>query len=114
MNHIVRLKRVEQFLHITALTAINCAGKSWTVEWVEEDDLQAGVLKTNWLPPLPDQTMADFPKDQHEAFKRDVVIGTLIATARGAWTATNEWNQLLPDFKFIGLESFLQKVWSRE
>ncbi|KIL93742.1 hypothetical protein FAVG1_02303 [Fusarium avenaceum] len=62
-------------------------GKSWTMEWVEEDDLQAGVLKTNWLPPLPDQTMADFPKDQHEAFKRDVVIG---------------------------LESFLQKVWSRE
>ncbi|KAH6954236.1 hypothetical protein DER45DRAFT_615566 [Fusarium avenaceum] len=89
-------------------------GKSWTMEWVEEDDLQAGVLKTNWLPPLPDQTMADFPKDQHEAFKRDVVIGTLIATARGVWTATNEWNQLLPDYKFVGLESFLQKVWSRE
>ncbi|KAH7240520.1 hypothetical protein B0J15DRAFT_516041 [Fusarium solani] len=89
-------------------------GKSWNIEWVEENDLQAGVLKTNWLPTLPDTTMADFPKDQQEAFNRAIVIGTLIATARGAWAATNEWNQLLPDYEFTGLETFLRKVWSQK
>lgn len=95
-------------------TNIHSIGKSWNIEWVEENDLQAGVLKTNWLPALPDTTMADFPKDQQEAFNRAVVIGTLIATARGAWAATNEWNQLLPDYEFTGLETFLRKVWSQK
>ncbi|KAJ9137750.1 hypothetical protein NKR23_g8912 [Pleurostoma richardsiae] len=88
--------------------------KPFEVEWVEEKDLEAGVLKASWLPPLDPQTVGGLSKEQQEAFTRAVVIGTLLAVAHGAWSTTDEWNRLLPDYRFTGLGEFLEQVWARD
>lgn len=40
-----------------------------------------------------------------------IVAGFLQAADAGAFTVTNEWNQLLPDKKFTTAEEFLTEVW---
>lgn len=40
-----------------------------------------------------------------------VLIGTLLSSVKGAWDVSDEFNQLLPDFKLIRTEKFLAKIW---
>jgi hypothetical protein len=42
---------------------------------------------------------------------KTVLIGTLLSSAKGAWDVSDEFNQLLPDFKFTQIEEFLAQVW---
>lgn len=42
---------------------------------------------------------------------KTVLIGTLLSSAKGAWAVSDEFNQLLPDYKFTQIEAFLVKVW---
>lgn len=87
---------------------MNFAGRPFDIEWVKEEDVQVGSVKVSWLPPLDSQDLADLPKEQQEAFQTAVVTGTLVAVTGGAWETTEEWNQLLPDYKFTSLERFLK------
>jgi hypothetical protein len=45
-------------------------------------------------------------------FSRVVVAGFLLAASADAYHISDEWNQLLPDFKFAQPEEFLNKYWA--
>jgi hypothetical protein len=49
-----------------------------------------------------------------EAFSKMVVIGTLTAFHRGAWTVSDEWNQVFPGYKFTKVHELLNSVWKGE
>jgi hypothetical protein len=51
------------------------------------------------------------PKDQIEPFSKMIMRGVLLSFGQGAWTVTDEWNRLLPDYKFVQAEDFLKEVW---
>jgi hypothetical protein len=72
------------------------------------EDLEAGELKTDNYPRID---LPSIPKDQVEAFSKMASRGVLIACCRGAWTVSDEWNRLLPDYKFTKVEEFLRGIW---
>ncbi|KIL86431.1 hypothetical protein FAVG1_10260 [Fusarium avenaceum] len=83
-------------------------GKPFTIEWLKMEDLQAGELKTDNYPRLK---LPSVPQEQIEAFSKMVTIGMLIAFHRGVWTVSDEWNQLLPGYKFTKVGDLLKKAW---
>ncbi|KAF4473396.1 2`-hydroxyisoflavone reductase [Fusarium agapanthi] len=83
-------------------------GEPFTIEWLKMEDLEAGELKTDNYPRLP---LPSVPQDQVEAFSKMVVIGTLTAFHRGAWTVPDEWNKTFPDYKFTKVDELLKSTW---
>jgi len=83
-------------------------GKPFAIEQVKIVDLEAGNLKTSWVPAF---THPSVPKEQWEGFAKAVVIGSLLAFERGAWDVSDEWNTLLPELKLTSIEDFLTGVW---
>jgi hypothetical protein len=51
------------------------------------------------------------PKDKVEDFSRMATGEALKGIPRGAWTVSDEWNKLLPDFTFTEPETFLKQYW---
>lgn len=51
------------------------------------------------------------PIEQLTAFTRIVVAGMLLAMHTGAYHCSDEWNRLLPEYKFTQAEEFLEKEW---
>jgi len=75
---------------------------------VKLEDLEAGILTASW------KLEASHPSvtgDEVENMLKTVLIGTLLSSAKGAWDVSDDFNQLLPDFKFTEMEDFLTKVW---
>ncbi|KAF5647817.1 2'-hydroxyisoflavone reductase [Fusarium tjaetaba] len=83
-------------------------GEPFAIEWLKMEDLAAGELKTDNYPRLP---LPSVPQDQVEAFSKMVVIGTLTAFHRGAWTVSDEWNRVFRDYKFTKVNELLNSVW---
>lgn len=75
------------------------------------EDLQAGIVKTDFFPAID---VPGVPAEQKEYFRNVIVIGATISTARGTWATTDEWNKLLPDFKPTTIEEYLQKTWGSQ
>ncbi|CAJ2513767.1 Uu.00g018860.m01.CDS01 [Anthostomella pinea] len=84
-------------------------GKPFEIEWLKKEDLEAGELKTDNYARLP---FASVPKDALEPFSTLVHRGYLLSVGRGAWTVSDEWNKLLPDYEFTQVEDFLKTVWA--
>lgn len=40
-----------------------------------------------------------------------LIAGMLLANSAGSMKVSDEWNRLLPDFKFTGVEEFLTPAW---
>jgi hypothetical protein len=76
---------------------------------VQSDDLKRGVVKTTWLP-KPDHPA--IPAEQVEELAAGMVAGMLLAISVGAMSVSDEWNNLLPDYRFTGAEDFLTQAWS--
>ncbi|ETS76627.1 hypothetical protein PFICI_12014 [Pestalotiopsis fici W106-1] len=81
-------------------------GKKFQVDLLETKDLQAGVLKTDNFSRI---TLPGVPEEQGEAWSRMATIGLLQSIERGCWDISDEWNQLLPDLKFVKAEELLKK-----
>jgi hypothetical protein len=75
------------------------------------EDLVVGELKTDKYPRLD---LPSIPKDQVDAFSKMATIGVLISVSNGVWNVTDEWNQLLPDYKFTQIEDFVQDSWGSQ
>ncbi|KAI0475834.1 hypothetical protein GGR56DRAFT_674358 [Xylariaceae sp. FL0804] len=82
-------------------------GKPFRRGVLKQQDVEAGVLA---LDDLPRVAHPSIPEDQVEAFSNVAVRGMLLSTARGGWTTTSEWNELLPDYKFMSVEDFAKKL----
>ncbi|KAH7018406.1 uncharacterized protein B0I36DRAFT_388623 [Microdochium trichocladiopsis] len=82
-------------------------GKKLTVERLKESDLVAGRILAKTTPTI---THSSVTPEQKEAFEKLLTAGFLMGAARGAYTATREWNEILPDVKFLGIEEYLRSV----
>jgi len=91
---------------------LNCSqettGRAFTVDKVKLGDLERGILTASWTLEASHPSVTG---DQVEEMLKTVLIGTLLSSAKGAWDVSDEFNQLLPDFKFTQIEEFLAQVW---
>ena len=78
------------------------------MEKVKLEDLESDNLKTSWTPEVRHPSLTE---DQIAAFSKIVLVGSLLSSAKGAWTVSDEWNKLLPDYKFKEIDEFLSEVW---
>ncbi|KAM0351706.1 hypothetical protein ACHAPU_002716 [Fusarium lateritium] len=85
-------------------------GKPFEIEWLKMEDVAAGELKTDNYPRID---LPSIPQEQVEAFSKMATIGILIAFHRGVYDVSNEWNQLLPDYKFTKAEALLKRAWGK-
>ncbi|KAL5120592.1 hypothetical protein ACEQ8H_001611 [Pleosporales sp. CAS-2024a] len=83
-------------------------GSEWTVEYVKSEDMDKGQLKTSWVPQFSHPAI---PADQHPAFSTMFVVCFFVAMKRGAWNVSREFNDMFPEFQFLGLEEYLAKAW---
>jgi hypothetical protein len=75
---------------------------------VKLEDLKAGNLKTSWTLETCHSSVSE---DQAADLLKSVLIGTLLSGAKAAWAVSDEWNRILPGYKFTQIEDFLAKVW---
>lgn len=54
------------------------------------------------------------PEDQRAVWHAPAWTGLLAALSHGAWTTTDEWNRLLPDYEFTTFEQYVRSNWGCE
>lgn len=86
-------------------------GKPFTVDWVKLEDLEAEKrTAVNF-------TGFDLHSASPEEFQRFITFalrGIMLGISRGAFAVTDEWNRILPDYKFTKVEDFLKKIWGKK
>ncbi|KAK2810329.1 hypothetical protein FQN50_003060 [Emmonsiellopsis sp. PD_5] len=85
-------------------------GAPFTVDKVHLADLEAGTLNTSWS---LEATHSSIPADEAAAMLKRVAIGILVSSAKGAWDSTDGMSGLFADYRFTGIEEFLEGVWGR-
>ncbi|KAI1250387.1 hypothetical protein MGN70_007440 [Eutypa lata] len=83
-------------------------GGPFAIEKVKAEDLKAGLVKTAWLP-KPDHPA--IPAEQVSALAAGFVAGVLLGMSSGAFSVSDEWNRLLPDYTMTRAEEFLADTW---
>ncbi|KAI1765052.1 NAD(P)-binding protein [Hypoxylon sp. FL1150] len=83
-------------------------GSPFTVDKVKIEDLEAGDLKTSWSLKAVHNSIFE---GQASALLKEVPIGILLSSTKGAWDISDDFNQIFPDYKFTSIEDFLGKVW---
>ncbi|KAI8724257.1 NmrA domain-containing protein [Fusarium sp. LHS14.1] len=78
------------------------------VEKLRAEDLKAGIVKSDWK--LKIEHPAIGPENA-DAWGEMVSRCMLLALDAGEVDCSDEWNQLLPDYKFTQAEEFLAKWW---
>ncbi|KAF2442368.1 NAD(P)-binding protein [Karstenula rhodostoma CBS 690.94] len=83
-------------------------GCPFAVEKVKLEDLEKGNLTSPWGLEVPHKAVSE---EEAQHMLRQVTIGMLLSTAKGAWEGSNELNQLFPNCRFTAIEDFLAEVW---
>ncbi|KAJ4345834.1 uncharacterized protein N0V89_011969 [Didymosphaeria variabile] len=83
-------------------------GRPFAVEKVTLEDLEKGILTSSWCLEVPHKAVS---AEAAEQMLKQVTIGMLLSTAKGAWEGSDEINQLFPDYLFTRIEDFLAGVW---
>ena len=83
-------------------------GGPFEIEKVKANEFKSGAWKTSWVPKLDHPSI---PSEQVDMFSRIIVAGVLLAISAKAYDCSDEWNRLLPDYKFTQPEEFLSKAW---
>lgn len=84
------------------------AGRPFTVNWLKLEDVEAIEWKAEWYEGID---LRSSPPEKLEQFLGVALKGILIGINRGAYAVSDEWNRLLPDYKFTQVEDFVRKVW---
>jgi len=97
-------------------TADFVIGKKFEVARLSVEDVEKGELKTEWIPSFTSLSCEELARSTSDEYKREnlarvLLAGNLLATRRGAWAVSDEWNRLLPEFKMTGVEEFLPEHW---
>jgi hypothetical protein len=71
--------------------------------------LQDGTLSSSWVPKVEHPSV---PVELVESASKVFLAGLLLAMKENAFETSEEWNTLLPDYKFTGAEAFLKKAWA--
>lgn len=91
----------------TAETCMETIG-SMDVESVSLEDLEAGELKSSWYPPLNHPSI---PAEMVDEMSKTATIHFLCSAAKGEWSVSDDWNKLLPSFRFTTAEEYLRTIW---
>jgi hypothetical protein len=83
-------------------------GAPFEIEKFKANELEKGSWEASWIPRLDHPSI---PLDQVDMFSRIIVAGFLLAASASAYHCSDEWNRLLPDFKFTQPEEFLSEMW---
>jgi hypothetical protein len=65
-------------------------------------------VESEWLPRTEHPSI---PPEHRDAASKAMVPGILLAIKDGAFTSSDTWNKLLPEFKFEDAETFLVREW---
>jgi hypothetical protein len=84
-------------------------GQTFSIETIQLSDLEAGKLNTTWKLAARHRSISE---NEAEEMQKQVMIGMLISTCKGAWAVSDELNGLFPDHEFMGVEEFLEGVWA--
>lgn len=95
-------------IEIQMTDGIIIGGKPFKIDVLKEEDIRAGEIKASWEPQFVDPNM---PAEQIAAFSKIIVRGCLLSGLCKSWVVSDEWNKLLPDYKFDNVEEFLIKSW---
>lgn len=95
-------------IDINMLTLHYSGGTPFTIEKLKAQDLESGTWTTSWQPKLDHPSI---PPEQADMFSRIILTGVLLALSVDAYNVSDEWNQLLPDYKFTQAEDFLAEAW---
>ncbi|KAH6975167.1 hypothetical protein BKA56DRAFT_490115 [Ilyonectria sp. MPI-CAGE-AT-0026] len=80
----------------------------FTVDKLALEDLEAGELKSSWYPLIDHHGV---PEDLRDQMSKGATIEFVRAGAMGTWSVSDEWNRLLPDYRFTSAEEYLTNVW---
>jgi len=83
-------------------------GKPWDVTYLKEEDVRADEIKSSWIPKIESPGMAP---EQAEFFGKVILKGILLSGVCGSWVVSDEWNRLLPGYKFACSGKFLVEAW---
>ncbi|CAI6338336.1 unnamed protein product [Periconia digitata] len=97
---------------LTTQNAILALGKKlrggeWTVEYVRGEDIEKGVLTSEWVPRM---THHAIPEEKRDGFSRDFMVMMMQGVLRGSWEVGTEWNERFKEYEFMGLEEYLGKA----
>ena len=95
-------------INIRNMLNIERPGAPFTIETLKANELESGAWKAPWVPTLDHPSI---PPSQVATFSRIIVAGLLLATSAQAYSCSDEWNRLLPDYKFTQPEEFLSAAW---
>lgn len=83
-------------------------GRPFTVDWLKLEDVSA---EERTMERFANFDLHTSPPEEVAAFLNMALKGILLGISRGAYAVTDEWNKILPDYKFTTAEEFLKKVW---
>ena len=66
------------------------------------------MVKGSWRPLVNHPAI---PPDRAGALSGILLAGMLLGISAGALNVSDEWNRLLPDYKFAQAEEFLSEAW---
>ncbi|KAI1461939.1 NAD(P)-binding protein [Annulohypoxylon moriforme] len=85
-------------------------GRPFTVKWHKLADLEAESKME--APPIDENfDLHTAAPEVVEAFLEYATRNLLQGIHRGAYDVTDEWNKLLPDYKFTQVEDFVKEYW---
>jgi hypothetical protein len=85
-------------------------GKPWDITCLPEDDVRAGDFHGSWVPQFYKEQ--GLSPEQKEHFSKVILRGVLLSGLCKSWVVSDQWNRLLPDYKFTDAEEFLEKYWT--
>lgn len=86
-------------------------GGSFAVEKLNVDDLRAHKPNSSWLPTVRHPSI---PPEHAKALAAMATSSILLGMAAEEYKVSDEWNRLLPDYKFTQAEEFLTEAWRGE
>ncbi|KAF1975163.1 NAD(P)-binding protein [Bimuria novae-zelandiae CBS 107.79] len=86
-------------------------GQPLSVEKVKIEDLEEGKLTSSWGLEVPHKSVS---KEKATAMLKQVTIGMLLSTAKGAWDGSDELNRMFSEYSFTSMEDFLSKGWIKK
>jgi hypothetical protein len=66
------------------------------------------VVKSSWLPKAEHPSLSP---EHVEELATSFLAGILLGVSAGAFSVSDEWNQLLSDYRFTPAGEFLSEAW---
>ncbi|KAI1806375.1 NAD(P)-binding protein [Daldinia bambusicola] len=86
-------------------------GSPFEVDTVKLEDLEAGNLTAPWKLETRHPSVSD---EEAAGMLKSVLVGILLSSVKDAWNISDEWNQLLPNYRFTDMRQFLSEVWQKK